>query len=652
MVMKLLSAAFFILHCSFFISCQDMLESESTRQSFDPELDAKTDSVFYMAGILNAMQQLADEYVLQNELRGDMADLTAKADTNLVYLADYSYSPQAVNRYDSAYVYYRVINNCNYYIAHRDTTLKTGNTNVTLPEYAAVLSIRAWAYLQAVRQYGQVKYFDEPLVKISQIENDQTPFSGISDVVNRLIVSLEPFSGIDLPLYGGNWTMGATNFGETQSINYRYLMIPVDVMLGELYLEIGNYPKAAEHYFRYLKDNKLQVRNYVSLFSEDARLKLENEGVNIPSGFSGIVGGYNSWVGNIFTTTSPNDVVSYIPMAVNYQKGVTSQLPGIFGYDYYAIDRDSVHIGDQIQIRPSNSYYALADNSDYYYIDASSADGTVRSSFKGGDQRRWAMFNSNNRNSQDTCQYFVKYQHGFVYLYRGTTVYLHLAEALNRMGYPDAAFAVLKDGLSSDLVNGQVSLRNQIAADQLAMEEEGANVDSLAEEIATKQARKYLSDETIALLQSETLGFAHSDNIDFFGTNYGIHQRGCSDKVGSNYGTAGIYSAYQMASAVAQKQEELSTLMGVAAGDTDEEVRLALIDAVEDLLCDEYALEFALEGTRFSDLTRIARHKNMSSPAGYGANYGTRWFEKKIQQSRPGKSVSLPSEQSWYLPFK
>ena len=170
MVMKLLSAAFFILHTSFFISCQDMLESESTRQNFDPELNAKTDSVYYMAGILNAMQQLADEYVLQNELRGDLAGLTAKADTNLVYLADYRYSPQAVNRYDSAYVYYRVINNCNYYIAHRDTTLRTGNTNVTTPEYAAVLSIRAWAYLQAVRQYGQVKYFDEPLVKISQIE--------------------------------------------------------------------------------------------------------------------------------------------------------------------------------------------------------------------------------------------------------------------------------------------------------------------------------------------------------------------------------------------------------------------------------------------------------------------------------------------------
>lgn len=648
--MKKIAFIFTALMALCVMSCQDMLESESTRQNFDPDLASKTDSVYYMAGILNAMQQLADEYVLQNEMRGDLAGLTAKADTNLTYLSNYRYSQQAVNKYDSAYVYYRVINNCNYYIAHRDTTLKTGNTNVTMPEYVAVLSIRAWAYLQAVRQYGQVKYFDEPLVKISQIENDQTPFSNVDEVVNRLIASLAPYSGTELPDYGGNWSMGATNFNVTRTINPKKLMIPVDVMLGELYLEIGNYPKAAEHYFKYLKEEKMQAHPYVSPITADALNKLEDESITIPSGYSGIIGAYIPWALNTFSTSISNEVITYIPMGVNYQKGVTSDLPGFFGYDYYAVDRDSVHMGDQIQITPSRAYYQLADSCDYYYIDASSADGTLRSSFKAGDQRRWAMFNTNERNRQDTCQYFVKYQPGFVYLYRATTVYLHLAEALNRMGYPDAAFAVLKDGLSAQLVNSQISLRNQIEADTESLTADGANVDSLMEAIATRTAQKYLSDESIALLQTETLGFAHPDYADIFGTNYGIHQHGCSDKNGNNFGTAGIYSAYQLASAVAAKQSELNRVMGVTVGTNDEDVRLALIDAVEDLICDEYALEFALEGTRFSDLSRIARHKNLSSPASYGADYGTRWFEKKIQQARPG--VSLPTVQSWYLPFK
>jgi len=46
-------------------SCGDMLETDSSRQLFEPELDKKTDSIFYSFGIMEAMQQLADQYVFQ-----------------------------------------------------------------------------------------------------------------------------------------------------------------------------------------------------------------------------------------------------------------------------------------------------------------------------------------------------------------------------------------------------------------------------------------------------------------------------------------------------------------------------------------------------------------------------------------------------------
>ena len=68
MTMKWLGAAFFILHSSFFISCSDLLETESSRQNIEPEITAKTDSVFYSFGILQAMQQLADQYVMQGAI--------------------------------------------------------------------------------------------------------------------------------------------------------------------------------------------------------------------------------------------------------------------------------------------------------------------------------------------------------------------------------------------------------------------------------------------------------------------------------------------------------------------------------------------------------------------------------------------------------
>ena len=105
-----------------------MLESDSSRQLFAPALNQKTDSVFYAYGIMQAMQQLADQYYFQNEMRGDLVRPTSSATTHLRSLA--TFSADATNKYDSVYLYYKVINNCNYYLAHRDTTLATGARNV------------------------------------------------------------------------------------------------------------------------------------------------------------------------------------------------------------------------------------------------------------------------------------------------------------------------------------------------------------------------------------------------------------------------------------------------------------------------------------------------------------------------------------------
>ena len=81
------------------MSCEDMLESDSSRQLFDPELNQKTDSVFYAYGIMQAMQELADQYYYQNEMRGDLVSPTSKATTHLRNLA--SFTADATNKYDS-----------------------------------------------------------------------------------------------------------------------------------------------------------------------------------------------------------------------------------------------------------------------------------------------------------------------------------------------------------------------------------------------------------------------------------------------------------------------------------------------------------------------------------------------------------------------
>ena len=92
-------------------SCSDMLEVESDRFLQNPDINKKTDSLFYAFGIMQAMQQAADMYVLQNEMRGDILKPTQYANESLSAL--HNFSATAANKYDSAYVYYKVINNCN-----------------------------------------------------------------------------------------------------------------------------------------------------------------------------------------------------------------------------------------------------------------------------------------------------------------------------------------------------------------------------------------------------------------------------------------------------------------------------------------------------------------------------------------------------------
>ena len=68
------------------------------------------------------------------------------------------------------------------------------------------------------------------------------------------------------------------------------------------------------------------------------------------------------------------------------------------------------------------------------------------------------------------------------------------------------------------------------------------------------------------------------------------------------------------------------------------------IMAMEELLCDEEAMEFCFEGTRWYDLMRFAKHKNNAGLQ------GSAWLAKKVKNNNPVKDLS--NQQNWYLPFK
>jgi len=126
-----------------FTSCQGLLTLDSDQVLFaeDNKLDAPTDTVYSVIGIINMMQKISDRTVLLGEIRGDLVSLTPDANTQLQQLADFTSGTD--NTYNAPEDYYAIINNCNYFIANADTTLKKRNNPIFLKEYAVVKTFRA-----------------------------------------------------------------------------------------------------------------------------------------------------------------------------------------------------------------------------------------------------------------------------------------------------------------------------------------------------------------------------------------------------------------------------------------------------------------------------------------------------------------------------
>ena len=584
-------------------SCEDILETESEQIVFDPALDQKTDSMFYTLAILKSVQLAIDQNVLINEMRGDLTETNMYTQTDLRELANFSAT--AANKYDSAYVYYRIINNCNYYIAHRDTMLMTGSTKVAIPEYVEALAVRAWAYMQLCKHYGTVDFYTTPITSISEA-NAPKEKKDMAGIANALLPELAQYKQIDVPNYG-EIDAGSTNFGVSKKVNSRKIMFPVLLVMGDIYLETNQYEQAAKCYFEYLNMQRIRQRNFFINPSF---------GYSYPDNIMPPMSGYytveESW-SSIFTVTPnvSNEIITYVPMAVNGLRGTTTNLPKLFGYNYYTTDVDTTDNKSQTsgsdmyilerEIEPSQQYINLCNSQDWYYRPSESLTDILTS--KLGDLRRQVTVQTVQK-GDSAFRLMTKYNGGNINIYRASTVYLRLAEALNRMGYPDAAFMILKDGMSYS-----------------KLDEAG-----------------YLKPETIEMLTT-TIPFFSEQNMNNFTTeirNIGIHSHGANETVGQ-------YSPYQYVEVLASKLAELKE-QGVNVQDTPEDS----INAMEDIICDEMAMELAFEGNRFADLTRIAKHKN-ADPL-YGSNYGSLWLARKLAYKNPVKD--LTQEINWYLPMK
>lgn len=405
--LPILTAA--VLSITVLASCDDLLYSDTDRQIAEEEYGLQTpgDSIFSMFGLFTQLQKVADSYVLLGELRGDLLDITDLSDRSLREINDFNVT--ADNQYIDIRNYYAIINNCNYILAHLDTTLIDKGQKLQRGQYAAVKAIRAWTYMQMALNFKRVKYYDEPILTVADATKTFEELE-LEALAARLIPELESLQEVPLP-----------SLGYVESYNTLYSLFPVKVVLGDLYLWTGQYEKAATAYRGAIFDRRVIINK-------------DNYSYWRPVNNTISADAYLYWQ-RAFTFLS-NEVVT------------TIMCPTDYGQDYY-LDT----INNMGWIKPSAIALSNWDRQTYYLNEASNAQGDLRkygsvSYSEETDFEATTDYNFSGATSNKQLIYKYKLYDQNVIIYRSSLLYLRYAEAVNRLGKPNLAFAVLKYGLN------------------------------------------------------------------------------------------------------------------------------------------------------------------------------------------------------------
>lgn len=560
-------------------------------------------------GVYGKMMKLAKPYILMNELRADLVDITTNADANLRQLSEHTAT--ANNPYIDPQPFYEVIVNCNdvlynFQKMYNESKLKADEFK---QRYSDIGAIRTWVYLQLGIHYGTIPYVTNPLVQVSDIKNTANfPMLSLPVLIDSLTAFAER-----LP-YTEDYQTGTTLLTTVDGYSTNKFFINKNILLGDLYLWKGQYDLAADRFKRVMQINgpsgeSTQFYNQYKISNGATNPSLNSINYTRVQDFSSLIYDGVSWRNLFERSMSDNEFFWEWIWALPFDKNFDPVNPFI---DLFSPN------GGSYLLQPSQQ--AIDNwNSQAQIFTYTSGTATVPAVFRDNfpfDSR--GVFSYRNIGGKNVImKYLYNYlgsnnqpislfsKPGKWFLARGATLHLHFSEAANRAGKMKLAYALTNRGI-------------------------GFHYDSIPGLGGTRDVTNFMQT--------------------FLPYPYDFDARNGETPRYRNpwYRNSGIRGRAGLKPVVIDSAKYFNLAApGLNKPLTDS---LGFQKFVEDVVINEDALELAFEGQRWSDLLRVAIRRN--DPAFIADKVYDKLRKSGVSAAAANAARTKLMAKDWFLPFK
>lgn len=256
-----------VVMCLAALSCKKILEV-TPQTTLDKEQTYRNvfDADAAVWGVYGKFLNLAQRYVLLNELRADLMQYTGNADEYMKQLS--SHTVTSDNPYINPQPFYEVILNCNDVLKNYNTMLQDKKLKIDEynQRYADIAAVRTWVYLQLGIHYGSVPYVTDALEQAADLRNESNfPKIAFDQLLDSLIKTMEGVPTKE------DYTAGTSLRTTVDQYTTQKFFINKYCLLGDLYLWRGkglDYHSAALQYKRVMQTGAIFRINDNSFFHQ------------------------------------------------------------------------------------------------------------------------------------------------------------------------------------------------------------------------------------------------------------------------------------------------------------------------------------------------------------------------------------------------